>query len=279
MLLTLALSTLKPLISPRGRAKPRLDLLDVPAFAHDNLGLNGLIVDTQFLSGAGRSRLEALRDRADKAGCSCLVLVEAAKQALAAERSDKAEAAVARVARIIEAAHILGCNAAAVSIEAPDDDAAFERTRHRIREVLETAERLEVNLLISPCEGLTASPGRVTELIKDIGRFRVMTYPDMERAAATDEPQAYLRRLVPYAGAICASTVSFAGPGGDEPDWESLDDPPPHAAYQIGPMVETILSVGYDGPLAIDYRGKGDPELGVLLTRAALEEALEAAAE
>lgn len=64
-----------------------------------------------------------------------------------------------------------------------------------------------------------------------------------------------------------------------EAELEGLDDlpPPEHIGYDLGPMVRAIRAVGFDGAIAIDYRGPGDGTLGVLHSRDALEAALEAA--
>ena len=52
----------------------------------------------------------------------------------------------------------------------------------------------------------------MTELIKKIGGFRVGTFPDFEAAMQADDPAAYLRKLVPYASVVCATTVSLTPP-------------------------------------------------------------------
>ncbi len=273
MILTLAISTLRPLLIARGSSK--LSILDVPAFVKETLGLNGLHLTTERLSGYTRANLEQLRDRADKAACACLVLQETAPQSLADARSDVGERAVDRVQRVIEAAHVLGCNAAVISINAKDDDVSFERAVDRIREAVETAERLEINLLISPTEGLTADAERVTDMIKKIGRFRVMTYPDFQTASKAADPIAHLRRLTPYAGAVVASTMGFKEMQGEEQD---LAGGATHVGFDLDEMVKTVVSVGYDGPLAVDYQGEGDVTMGALLSREALEAAIEAAA-
>ncbi|MCC5821757.1 MAG: sugar phosphate isomerase/epimerase [Phycisphaerales bacterium] len=64
-----------------------------------------------------------------------------------------------------------------------------------------------------------------------------------------------------------------------EADLEDLDDlpVPEHLGYDLNPLVGAVRSVGFDGSLAIDYRGSGDGTLGVLHSRDALEAALEAA--
>jgi hypothetical protein len=51
------------------------------------------------------------------------------------------------------------------------------------------------------------------------------------------------------------------------------DDLPPklvalrHEPYDLYPLVEAIAAVGYDGPLAVDYRGTGDLTEGVIKSR------------
>lgn len=44
-------------------------------------------------------------------------------------------------------------------------------------------------------------------------------------------------------------------------------------------MLKAIASVGFEGTLAIDYRGDGDGTLGVMQSRDAIEACLEAMAE
>jgi hypothetical protein len=84
----------------------------------------------------------------------------------------------------------------------------------------------------------------------------------------------YLRRLTPYASVVSASTIKFAAEKGDE-----STGPLPHGPYELAPLVEAILSVGYDGTLAIDYRGTGDAKLGIIRSRVALERLLAVAPE
>ena len=58
----------------RKSGKPKLDLLDLPTYARNDLGLHGLNLSSELLAGVNRERLEKLRERADKAGCACLLL-------------------------------------------------------------------------------------------------------------------------------------------------------------------------------------------------------------
>ncbi|MFY7895233.1 MAG: TIM barrel protein [Phycisphaerales bacterium] len=341
------------MLVPAGKGKkPALDMLDLPRHAREVLGLSGLTLSTDLLAGADRARLEAIRERVDRAGAACLLLVEYDPQNFGSTKDADVTAATTRARKVVEAAQILGCSAAAIKVAAPDDDAALVRVAAALKPVVERAEKLDINLLISPHDGLTSKSERVTELLKKVGGFRIGTYPDFQSAAGSSKPVDYLHRLTPYATGVCATTVKLtdplddlpapkpskklaepaaaakpakgkgkpdetkieadeaATPGGtlkkgkkaatpppvevaeveddeiDDIDDEELDaeiaalmgealddDLPPklvalrHEPYDLFPLVEAIAAVGYDGPLAVDYRGTGDLTEGIIKSR------------
>lgn len=277
MLLTLTASCLKPLIQTSGARGRRskgdgtLDLADLPVYTRETLGLTGLNLSTDLLVGADRARLEGLRERADKASCACLLLIESEPQPFGAESEKKGTSATERTRRVVEAAQILGCTAAAVTVESTDDSVSLTRVATRLKPVVERAEKLDVSLLISPSKGLTSTPERLAELIKKVGGFRIGTFPDFQTASGQKDPTAYLRRLTPYASVVSASTTKFkVTPGKDgEPD-EAV-----HEGYDLRILIKAVASVGYDGTLAVDYRGAGDLTMGVIYSRNALQEALD----
>jgi sugar phosphate isomerase/epimerase len=257
------------MLGPRGA----LTLDDLPAFARQTLGLHGLTLSTDLLAGAGRARLRELRDRADKESCSILVLDEPEAQPLGDADESVADAAQERIRRILEAARELGCNSAAVPIAGEADEATEERVVERLKSLMRLAEQRDINLLLSPRRGLTADPERVTALIKKIGGFRVGTMPDFQTAAESGDAAAYLRRLTPYASAVTAATMNFL-PVDAEADPDAPETPCAHDPYDLTVMIDAVASVGYDGSVAIDYRGKGDLTLGLLRSRVALEVAV-----
>lgn len=217
MLLTLNASCLRgQLLGQPGKTPPSLALADLPQYTREVLGLGGLNLTTDLLVGADRRKLEAFRERADRAGCPCLLLIEAQSQNLGTSDAAAAEAAIERMHRVIQAAQILSCTAAALRVEAPDDDNAMQLVWQRLRKIVDRAERLELNLLVSPSKGLTSKPERMTDLIKKVGGFRIGTLPDFqyarEAAGSDDEAVTYLRRITPYASAVLASTLDFSDP-------------------------------------------------------------------
>ncbi len=71
MLLTLHAACLKPYLKPAGPTKPTrggksvtMSLSDLPAYTADTLGLTGLNVSTDLLTGADPKALENLRESA-----------------------------------------------------------------------------------------------------------------------------------------------------------------------------------------------------------------------
>jgi len=274
VLLTLAASSLSELIKPKRSRKVRLELLDLPAFARQDLGLHGLALSTDLLAGVDRDSLLEIRDRADKVGCACLLLADPNPLGMADADIDKAEAAIDRASRVLRAASLLGCNSAAIAVRARDDEEDLAVAADRLRETVRVAEQLELNLLLTPTAGLTSEPDKVTELIKRVGGFRLGTYPDFSAAHDSGDAVRYLRRLAPYASIVCASTVSFVNAKSGEPAGDDLAEEVKHEPFELAPLVEAVQSVGYQGTLALDYRGKGDATLGLHRSRAALEELL-----
>lgn len=364
MILTLTASCLRSQIrtGSRGSGMP---LTDLPQFARDILDLRGLNLSTDLLAGADRRALEAIRERADKAGCACLLLIEPGIVTIDGS-PERVEALIERMRKVVQAAQLLGCNSAAFSLKGIDSDDQRKAVADRLRKVVERAEKLDVNVLVSPAPGV--EPEAVSDLLKRVGGFRIGTYPDFEVASKSKDPLTYLRRLSPYASAVCAATFEFAdapasqpkpaekpasktkalspeerllasiaraAAGADDEDEDAeapkaakgkksqakATPPPPappppsakgeeeddeldaeldgldpeelmaelaeeeveeepvpvHVGFDVVKMVEAVASVGYDGALAVDYRGKGDPVTGVRNSTRVLIAAIQAA--
>ena len=244
MLLTLAARSLRKLVSDNGRGS--LTLLDVPDFSIRELQLRGINVPSSMLAGWSLEDLDRLRDLGDKAGCPCLVLIEDRALPLWGPDPDVIDASTERVQRLAVGANRLGCNALAVRCEAPDTDDAFDQTAAELKAVMPAVERMELNLLIAPHEGLTERPDRLTELLKRIGGFRIGSLPDFGHAAASGDLVNALRKLAPYAGAVHATVQGF-------------DEAGAHRNYDLAEGVAAIRSVGFLNTLAIDYVGDGEP--------------------
>lgn len=253
-----------------------LPLTDLPRFAHEQLGLHGLMLSADLLAGRTRDELTRLRDAADRARCACLVIMEEAPQKLAAA---DASAAAERIRRVMAAASLLGCNSAAVAIDAPDSPDALETVAERFKALMGEAEQRELNLLIVPGPlptagskaSLTGSPERLTELLKKIGGFRVGTMPDFAHAARAEDMPGYLRRVTPYASAVLGSTMGFNAIEGDLEDERAFVE---HAGFDLSAAIEAITAVGFDAAVGLDYQGPGDLRMGLCRSREGFEHAM-----
>lgn len=313
MLFSLNVNSIRDALKKRGARA--LAVTDLPQYVQEQTGLHAMTMATDLLAGATRDALVRFRENGDRVGCACLLLSQTEALPFGDPKDKAGDEAVIRMTKVVEAASLLGCNSASLEITAKDTDDAMELVSERMRRVLERADRLEIMVLIRPTKGLTEDPERLTDLIKMIGGFRIGTLPDFGAAVASGDPVHYLKKLTPYASVVNAATLGFKEPepqpakpakpqkqarkapepleedddltGEDallaalQADLDDLDDAPPpeHEGYDLFPLVGAIRAVGFDGTLAIDYRGKGDGTVGVLQSRDALEAALEAASE
>ncbi len=262
MLLTLSSGSLRNSLGRNG--KGGLSVLDMPAFVIKTLQLHGLNLSASTLAGWSLEDLDKLRDRADKAACPCLVLVEETPLPFGHADEDKSQLAVNRVKRLAVAAHRLGCSAVAVRCEAPDTPEAFDAVSDEIRVLMPQIERMELNILLAPCDGLTRTSVQLATLIKRIGGFRIGSLPSFGAAAehGDGDPTEGLRKLAPYAGAIHATVEGFNKKG-------------VHKSYDLASCVKAIRSVGFLNTLAIDYTGEDDPIPNIEMARDIMQKAID----
>lgn len=185
-------------------------LPEVPRFIRDEFGLNGMALTADLLAGMNRTGLETLRERCDRAGCACLLLVEPTPLALGSLDESIAEKACDRLDRVLHAGRFLGTNSVAFTPSSTGDEDEMDFTAEAIKRAMGLAEKHEMNLLISPAPGMTATSNDVTSLLKRVGGFRVGTLPDFQYASTFADPSVYLKKVCPYASAISASMLDFA---------------------------------------------------------------------
>ncbi|MCE2885332.1 MAG: sugar phosphate isomerase/epimerase [Planctomycetaceae bacterium] len=246
ILLTLSAGSVAPLIAEKDPRCPTV--FQVPQFVATDLQLRGLNLPASLLAGFGLPDIDRLRDEADRAHCPVLLLSEETPIDFT-DRGEVFAKARDRLKRLALAANRLGCPSIAVRAAAADSEQAFEATVQGVKVALREIDRYELNLLLSPDEGLTFDPTRLTDLIKKIGGFRIGSYPSFAHAAATGDVEKALRKLAPYAPAICASIRGFAKDG-------------THEGYSLEACVESVRSVGYGNTLALDFSNRdGETEV------------------
>ncbi|MFG0256758.1 MAG: sugar phosphate isomerase/epimerase family protein [Phycisphaerales bacterium JB043] len=219
--------------------------------------LRGMVVPTDFLKGFEVADLDTFRAHNDKGGCPALALHELTGLRLASRDDAVAGAALDRLERVLIAAQRLGCGSVGFSIESADTDEYFDLAVDRLRQCATRAERLELNLLLNPHRGITENPERVVDIIKKVGGFRLGVLPDFADAAESADPFSYIKMLAPYAPIVLASTVKFDKKGR-------------HTPYDIAPMCEALRVIGYNAGISLLYKGEGETDEGVDISRETL---------
>lgn len=260
MLIALSAGSLKGLLT---RAKSPLALADLPEFVREELDLRGLSLPTDLLAGRTLADLDRLRDRADRVGCPCLMLVETDPLDLAGADARQA-AAMERLRKLATAANRLGCAFVGLKLKDVATPAQMDRAAQGLRAALAEMDRWEVNLLLQPHGGTLEKGDPLVELVKKVGGFRIGALPSFQHAFESGRMNDMLRKLAPYAQAMLAQVRGFNAKG-------------EHADWAIEPCIETLRAVGYGNMLALDWVGKGDALKPLLKARDALREALKAA--
>jgi len=232
------------------RAKRALEPMEIPEFAAEELGVKGINANTALLRGMVAKDLERLRDRADRARCPILVLVDEAALDFG---PDAGPASIQRIERLGMAASKLGAPAVAVELSAlPATN--FDAYAANIKRSLVALDRFDTHLLLRPGTGPAGDPLKIAELIKKIGGFRIGSMPTFAHAAGTGDPEGTLRKLSPYAQAVEASIKGFGKTG-------------KHDAWDLAKMLDAVRTVGYQNTLCIDYAAKADPVGNIELAR------------
>ena len=262
LLLSLTSGSLRSLLDPK--ADPPRTLHDVPGFVSDELGLRGLSLNVDMLSGAAASELDTLRHRADQAACPCLVLVDDLPLEIASEDEAVQTGVLDRLGRLAAAATRLGCNSVSVRVSVPaGNEDAVARGTELVQQAMVRIERQELNLLLAPGPGLAAKSEGLSDLIKRIGGFRIGALPTYGDPHVDEDPIEFIRKMAPYAGAMHIRCEGFKRGGA-------------HRGLDLTAGVQAAKAVGYQSTLVIDYVGEGDPAKDIGRAAEVLQAAIDA---
>ena len=259
MLLALSAGSLRGLLA---RAKAPLALQDLAGFVREEFDLRGINLPSDLLAGRTLADLDRIRDRADRVGCPCLMLVETEPLDLAGSDA-RQSAAMERLRRLGTAANRLGCASLGLKLKDVGSPAQLERAATGLRAALSEMDRWEVNLLLQPHGGLLEKGDPLVELVKKVGGFRIGALPSFVHAHQSGDMRGMLRRLAPYSQAMIADIRAFDAKG-EHPDW-SLET-----------CIETLRAVGFGNMLSLEWSGKGDGQKHILQARDVLLEAIRA---
>ena len=147
--------------------------------------------------------------------------------------------------RVLRVASRLGCSSVSLKVTG-SGKTAEDRAAENLKKVISRAERMEINVLIAPDSRLSSTPEALTSLIRKVGGFRIGAFPDFQTACQSDDTPSYLRSLTPYASVVSAS-------------FEDITDEGIHKAFDLDACLDAIMSVGFEGSLSFEYRGKKEP--------------------
>ena len=259
MLIAVSAGSMRNLLT---RAKNPLALHDLPTYAREELDMRGLNLPTDMLVGKSLVDLDRIRDRADRVGCPCLMLVETDPLDIAGADRPQA-AALERVRKLATAANRLGCALVGVKLRDIASPAQMDRAATALRAALAEVDRWEVNLLLQPHGGLLEKGDPLVELVKKVGGFRIGALPSFQHAHDSGDMKDMLRRLAPYAQAMVAQVRGFDAAG-------------KHQHWSMEAAIDTLRAVGFGNMLSLDYVGKGDATKSLVRAREVLAEALRA---
>ena len=144
------------------------------------------------------------------------------------------------------------------------DQAAFDRAVSLMRSVLPAAIAAGVKLAIENHGGWSSDPDALLEFVQKCRGVQPNALTASYLGVCLDfgnferDPQAALAKLAPYAIHVHAKSRAFDAAGE-----ETLID------YRMSLM--TLKSVGYAGPISIEFEGDGDPAEGIRKTRDLIE--------
>ncbi len=235
ILLTLAMQSMNSLIE-----KGEVQIEDLPNTSSEKLDLRGIVVDADHLAGWSLDMYDKFRNFADKANSPCLLVRDNTVLEFGGKQS---EDSVERIRRLSVAANRLGCNAIAITPHFPKDEQIAAHIIEQLRSTMQYVERLELNLLLQPSEGMTSEPDSHIDIIKQVGGFRIGALPTFSAAIATGDGIGALQKLAPYAGAIIADFPTGRG----------------KKAMSLEAGLQAVIDVGYSNTIALNYTGSGNP--------------------
>lgn len=172
----------------------------------------------------------------------------------------KREKAVDAVKGWIDIAALLGAPAMRVDLgwtpKGHKDEEAIKWAIQSYKKCVSYAKTKAIVLTIENHYGLSASAGRVTEIIERVGTdWFGLTLDTMNYG---NGPEAYdqISKTAKYAVYVHAKTHRLEAGKGDQPKWVEVD-------IDYDKIMEVLRGIGYEGYLSIEYEGEEDEEAAV----------------
>jgi len=166
---------------------------------------------------------------------------------------------IAEIKTWIDVAEYLGSPCARVNSGQPQDIEHFDLqiTINSYKELAAYCASKGMTLLLENHGGISADPRNIIKLVEGVASPAFKLCPDF---GGFKEEVRYkgLKMMFPHAVMVHAKTFDFNEVGEQD-------------RYDFGRCMEIVKASGYDGPISIEFVGKGDEYEGIALTKALIE--------
>lgn len=240
----------------RREASP-LTLLEFPAFARDQFGIDALEINNIYFESTEPAYVDQLRAAIDAAGAICLNIAVDEKGDLSSDDEAARLEAVERYARWLPIAKTLGCGVIRANSgggDMRDRERAIANCTDSFRRLCELGHAHGVALMMENHWGISADPEvmvRVVEAVCDThGADAMHTLVDWGNWPDDIDRYAAIERTMPLAIAVHAKV-------------NDIDAELNHPRFDHARCIAIAREAGYDGYLGIEYEGAADPVEGV----------------
>jgi sugar phosphate isomerase/epimerase len=243
-----------------------LDTLDFAPHARREFGLEAVEYVNLFFKERVTDWpwLREMRDRAEDAGVSQLLIMIDGEGELGAPDEEQRLAAVRNHAKWISTAAFLGCHSVRVNAAGSGPrEAVAGRVADSLHRLAEHASHFRMNVIVENHGGHSSDGAWLAGVIRSVQHPHVGTLPDFGnfRFADGTEYDRYqgVSELMPFARAVSAKSYDF-DEGGEETTIDYLR------------MLTIVRDAGYRGWVGVEYEGDrlSEPD-GIRATKALLE--------
>ena len=234
-----------------------LTLLEFPAFARDQFGIDALELNNIYFESTEPTYLDRLRAAADAADATYLNIAVDEPGDLSSDDEATRLATVERYARWLPVARYLGCGVIRANSggrDARDRGRAIANCTDSFRRLCELGHAHGVALMIENHWGISSDPEVMVGVVEAVcdthGADAMHTLCDWGNWPDDVDRYAAIERTMPLAIAVHAKV-------------NDIDAELNHPRFDHARCLAIAREAGYDGHLGIEYEGPADPVEGV----------------
>jgi sugar phosphate isomerase/epimerase len=236
----------------------QLTLLDYPAFAKAQFGIDGVELNSPFFASKDSEYLKQLVAAARKAGSTLLNIAVDEKGDLSSDDQSVRAEGLAAYGQWIPVAAAIGVRAIRANSggkNITDRAKAIQSCIGSFTELARQGKKQGVAILMENHGGLSSDPESIIQVMEAVGsavgKEWIGTLPDFGNWYPPVERYEATKKIFPYAKAVHAKT-------------KDIDENLNHPAFDLAKCVRIAKEAGYDGYLGIEYEGAGEPIEGVM---------------